>query len=154
MPVASASWAALAIGLAALGAVLSWIAYRRRGPVAGLRGVAWTLLPIAAWLTGTLSLAGEIGSDVSAWAAHLIFSPFVWAGIAVAGVSAMLFVATSLARSRAGGAGTSRKPRDAQADRAAKGSTPQVGPGKGSRRPADDGVDDEIAAILRKHGIS
>ena len=52
----STTWAALALTLTVIGAVLSWVAWRRRGPAAGLRGLGWTLLPVAAWLTGTLRL--------------------------------------------------------------------------------------------------
>ena len=42
-------------------AALSFVAWRRRGLAAGLRGLSWTLLPVAAWLTGTLTLAVDIG---------------------------------------------------------------------------------------------
>ncbi|MDQ6934157.1 MAG: cellulose synthase [Actinomycetota bacterium] len=147
MPLDSASWAALALGIAAMGAVLSWLAWRRRGPVAGLRGVAWTLIPIAAWLSGTLKLVVEIAADVSSWAVHLVFSPVVWLGISAAGLSALLFVVTATLRAR--GLGT-RVP-----SREVEGAQPrQVPPSKGKRKATDDDVDDEIAAILRRHNIS
>lgn len=145
MPLDSASWAALALGLAAIGAVLSWLAWRRRGLVAGLRGIAWTLIPIAAWLSGTLKLVVQIATDVSSWAVHLVFSPVVWLGISAAGLSALLFLATALLRAR--GVGT-RVP-----SREVDGAQPrQVAPSR--RKAADDDVDDEIAAILRRHNIS
>src|SRR4051794_24444750 len=96
----STTWAALALVLTILGAALSWLAWRRRGLAAGVRGLAWTLVPVAAWLTGTLKLAVEIVNDVTHWASRLVFSPSVWLGVIVAGGSAVLFVASGMMRSR------------------------------------------------------
>ncbi len=75
----------------------------KRGLGAGLRGLAWSLLPLAAWLTGTLKLAASIVEDIGAWAAHLVFSPAVWLGVAVAGFAGVLFVVSGfmLGRRRA-----------------------------------------------------
>jgi hypothetical protein len=42
------AWLPLAGGLTVLGLIGSWLAWRRRGVAAGLRGVAWSLLPLAA----------------------------------------------------------------------------------------------------------
>src|SRR3954469_22972613 len=96
----STTWAALALTLTIIGAALSWVAFRRRGLAAGIRGLAWTLIPVAAWLTGTLKLAVNIVNDVTDWAARLVFSPTVWLGIIVAGASAGLVVISGLMRSR------------------------------------------------------
>src|SRR3954453_14792844 len=102
----STTWAALALTLTIIGAALSWMAWRRRGLAAGLRGLAWTLVPVAAWLTGTLKLAVNIVNDVGSWATRLVFSPAVWVGIIVAGGSAALFVISGQRRLRGiGGAG-------------------------------------------------
>ena len=65
-----------------------------------MRGLAWTLLPLAAWLTGTLKLAASILEDVINWAAGLVFSPAVWLGVVVAGAAAVLWFASGLMRSR------------------------------------------------------
>jgi ribose transport system permease protein len=54
--------------------------------------VAWSLRPAAAGLTGTLKLVYDSGNGVVTWATRLVFSPVVWAGIALAGVSVVLFV--------------------------------------------------------------
>jgi hypothetical protein len=149
------TWAALALVLTVVGAALSWVAWRRRGLAAGLRGLAWTLVPVAAWLTGTLKLAANILNDVIDWAARLVFSPVVWLGVIVAGVAAGLWVVSGLMRSRGIGVrGEAREVRPAR--RAAKGA-PQAGPSKKprARRAADDDLDDmaDIEAILKKHGI-
>ena len=49
-----------------------------------IRGLAITLLPAAAWLTGTLRLFTEIADAVTDWAVHLVFSPKVWLGVILA----------------------------------------------------------------------
>ena len=139
----STTWAALALTLTIIGAALSWVAWRRRGLAAGIRGLAWTLVPVAAWLTGTLKLAVSIVDDVVSWASRLVFSPVVWMGIVVAGASAGLFVLSGVMRSRR---------------RGVKGSTPEAAisskPKQKPKRHERDLDDmDDIEAILKKHGI-
>lgn len=142
----SAAWGALAFALSTMLGVVTFFRWRARGLVAGLRGAAWTILPVAAWLTGVLELAFDIGDSVGHWAVHLVFSPVVWLGIVLAGVSAVLFGASALLGGRRGtrddaapptlGAGRGRSPRTS--------SSAAIG---------DDDLDD-IEAILRRHGIS
>ena len=144
----STTWAALALVLTIIGGALSWRAWRKRGLGAGLRGLAWSLLPLAAWLTGTLKLAASIVEDISTWAAHLVFSPAVWLGVAVAGFAGVLFVVSGFMLGRR----PSRAERRSQ-KKVAKSST------SGGQLPAPrSGNDiegmDEIEAILKKHGIS
>lgn len=145
----AATWGALACTLTALGAVLTWLAWQRRGAVSALRAAAWTLLPIAAWLTGTLRLLTEVFADVASWAIHLVFSPVVWLGIVLAGVSVVLFgVSGMIARSRRASRADSlprRGPRPARPVRSGDRARPAVG--------SEDDLSD-IEAILRKHGIS
>ena len=86
------AWLPLCAGLTGLGLVLSYIAMRRRGPGAGLRGAAWSLLPLAAYLTGAIEMFWKMGAAVGDFAKGFVFSAQVWAGIAVAGLSAVLFV--------------------------------------------------------------
>ena len=66
--------------LTALGAAWTWYAFRNRGAASGLRGAGLTLLPPAAFLTGTLEMFTEIGGSVVDWATSLVLSPIVWAG--------------------------------------------------------------------------
>jgi hypothetical protein len=144
-----AVWGALACALSALGAVLTWQAWQRRGATAAIRGAAWTILPVAAWLTGTLRLATEVISDVGDWAARLVFSPAVWLGICLAGVSVVLFGVSGMLRQRSGGSTetTARKDRK-PATRSLPATKRRDDPLEGM-----DGMDD-IEAILKKHGIS
>lgn len=143
----STTWAALALVLTILGAAYSWVAWRRRGLAAGLRGLAWTLIPIAAWLTGTLRLAANILNDVIDWAARLVFSPTVWLGVIVAGVAAVLWVISGVLRAR--GIGVRGRARDDGPRQVPSGA--RTKPAKARARNDDDM--DEIEAILKKHGI-
>lgn len=148
------TWAALALVLTILGGAYTWVSWKRRGPAAALRGLAWTLIPIAAWLTGTLRLAANILEAVIDWGSRLAFSPTVWLGIIVAGIAALLWIASGLMRARGIGVrGTgpelpAGQPEQAPASKAGK---------RPEKRPAkrDDDLDDmdDIEAILKKHGI-
>lgn len=143
------TWQALGLTLTLLGLGLSALVWRRRGATAGLRGVAWSLLPLAAALTGTLRLLWRIGDAVADWALRLVFSPVVWLGVVLAGISAVLLVVTGVLRRRSGsavaasaGAGS---PGPGQITASRSGTPPEAG------GPA---LDDDIEAILRRHGIS
>jgi len=144
----SAAWGALAFSLSTLLGVVTFFRWRAKGLAAGLRGASWTILPVAAWLTGVLELTFDIGDSVGRWAVHLVFSPVVWLGIVLAGVSAVLFGASTLLGNRAvkGVPGGTPPP-------ALGGSPGRRGAGKGSAAIGDDDLGD-IEAILRKHGIS
>jgi len=131
------TWYALGLTLTIVGLLLSYRTYRKKGVAAGVRGAAWSILPLALALTGTLQLAGDITNEVGQWAVHLVFSPAVWLGIVLAGVSAVLFGVSAVMGGRGG------EPADKSL------------PVTSSRKPATP-VDDDMAdieAILRKHGI-
>ncbi len=84
---ATSSWAGPVFLLVTLvGLVLSGIAWRKRGARSGIRGVAWSLLPIAAWLTHALRLIGHIVSSVVQFAGGFVFSPSAWLGVILVGV--------------------------------------------------------------------
>jgi hypothetical protein len=146
---------AFALVLTALGGGATWVAWKRRGTAAAVRGLAWTLLPLAAWLTGTLRLAVNVASDVGDWAAHLVFSPSVWLGIILAGISVVLFGTAGALRSRSAG----KKAVEAKPGAVASADTaPQVAAKKPKtakkKASGEEALDDDIEAILRRHGIS
>jgi hypothetical protein len=149
----------MGVTLTIVGLVLSMIVWRRRGPAAGLRGVAWSLLPAAAGLTGTLRLIWDIGDSVVNWATRLVFSPVVWAGIVLAGVSVVLFGVSGAMRARgAGGASkteSSRSSRSPKTTKADKSAARQVSATRSAPAAKGDDIEgmDDIEAILRKHGI-
>ena len=151
------TWQALGVTLTLLGLVVSFLVWRRRGPAAGLRAVAWSLLPAAAGLTGTLRLLWQIADSVVSWAVRLVFSPLVWLGIALAGVSVVLFGVSAALRSRGVGA-TSKRGRKAELPRQRSSSNAESVEGAPRGKNAGDAEDpndmDDIEAILRRHGIS
>jgi heme exporter protein D len=144
------TWEALGLALTIVGLLVSAVVWRRRGPTSGIRAVAWSLLPLALGLTGTLQLLWRIGSLIGGWAVHVVFSPVVWLGIALAGAALVLLVVTGVLRAKGVGR---RSPRDAAVEQ-----KPAPGvPAKSAARPADPGADDDMAdveAILKRHGIS
>lgn len=159
------TWTALALTLTVVGGALSWVAYRRRGLAAGLKGVALSLLPLAALLTGTLRLLVAVGGEVSSWATRLVLSPVVWSGVALAGVAVVLWVLAGMLAAR--GIGVSgraaekavrkgerarRQVGTAPAAGAPAPARPTAGGGGAKQAPRDDDMD-EIEAILKKHGI-
>jgi hypothetical protein len=134
------TWLALTAVLTALGAAWTWYAFRRRGAASGLRGAGLTLLPPAAYLTGTLEMFTEIGSAVGDWATSIVLSPVVWAGIVLAGLSVVLI-------------GTSAALRDRERARGQR--TAELPPAQEKR--GEPAIDDDLAdveAILKRRGIT
>ncbi|NUW41743.1 cellulose synthase [Nonomuraea rhodomycinica] len=168
MPGQIATWFPLCVGLTAVGLVLSFLAFRRRGAAAGMRTAAWALLPLAAYLTGALQALWTIGATVVGFVTSLVFSPLVWAGVAVAGLSVVLFVASGVLRGRAlsrdgeqrkggkGGKGAKEAPAGpAQGPAVAGGRPAQTGKPAveaPAKRKSDDDFSD-IEDILRRRGI-
>ena len=94
MGYSSIVWLPICAGLTALGLILSYVIGRRRGHLAVLRGAAWSLLPLAAYLTGSVEMFFKIGDAIGHYADGFVFSPVKWAGIGVAGLSVLLFFST------------------------------------------------------------
>jgi hypothetical protein len=161
----SVAWFPLCAGLTGLGLVLSWVALRRRGAGAGLRGAAWSLLPMAAYLTGAVEMLWRIGTAIADWVGGFVFSPKVWFGVIVFALAVLLFMVSGALRRRA----AARSGRVQGADRRA------VGPATAGGQPAAErgalerasasraaakgkaDADDEFAEveeILRRRGIS
>ncbi|MGD9960260.1 hypothetical protein [Nocardioides sp.] len=138
------TWGALALVLTVLSGGYTWWAFRHRGLAAGARGAAVTLLPPAAWLTGTLRMFTRIIDAITDWATHLVFSPSVWLGIILAGVSVVLF----------GVAGRMGRSEPTPASDTPKAAPRQVNPSAGRPAPAIDDDLAEIEAILKKRGIN
>ncbi len=161
----SISWAPICFGLTIAGLIVSWLAWRRRGIGAGSRGVAWSLLPLAAYLTGAILLIGRIGSAIVQFAGSFVFSPRSWAGVILFGLAAVLFLGTGglpLLRWRRRRAAAKGQP-GAQAgghsggQRAAVASAAPSRSVKGRGKPASPDEDDdfaEVAEILKRRGIS
>jgi hypothetical protein len=145
----SVSWVAFGAALTVAGLLAAVLVGRRRGPGPGLKTAGWALLPLAAGLTGVLRLAGDIVDSIGRWAVRLVFSPSVWLGFVVAGVGGVLWLAGTAisARSRRKAVERGRGP---VAEPARVAPAPR---GRG-KQPAVDEDEDDIEAILRKHGIT
>ena len=143
-----AAWGALTLSLTVLGGIYTWFAFRSRGFVAGLRGVGFTLIPVALLLTDTLQMVTRIGNAVSDWALHLAFNPATWLGIMLGGVAVVCFVVAGyLANRGAGDKPTVEKPSRKEL---AKGKAPKSDPVLADVDPELA----EIEALLRKRGIT
>ena len=147
-------WLPLCGGLTLLGLIISWVLWRRRGLRAGLLGVAWSLLPMAAYLTKATRMLWQIGSAIASFASGFIFSLQVWAGVALTGLAVVLFVVAGTMRR-----GKTRKAGAAESDGPARTASQPAGAPAGkalkpakSKAPADDDLGD-VADILRRHGI-
>jgi len=95
------AWLPLTGGLVLLGLIAGFIVWRRRGAGAGLRIVAWSLLPLAAYLIGVVELLWRFGTAIASFVSSFVFSPKVWAGIIVAIVAVLLFAVSGRLRARA-----------------------------------------------------
>ncbi|WP_242895151.1 hypothetical protein [Actinomadura litoris] len=131
---------AISLGVTVLGLVISWGLYGRRGAGAALRGAAWSLVPLAAAMTG-----------VTEFFVDLAFSPVKWAGVALTGVAVLLYLTSGVMLGRrsdgkgepaAGGGGRKAAKR--------KGKAPK---GEVGQAAAGDPDLLEIEQILKNRGI-
>ena len=169
------AWLPLCAGLTGLGLIVSYFVARRRGSGAGLRLAALSLLPMAAYLTGSIEMFWKMGVAVGDFAKGFVFSPKVWAGIALAGLAVVLFIVSGPLRRRkvSGGQGAKAAVPAGTAARASAGElaprqpglpAPAQTPNAQAKAPAkarkgknaDDDDDDlgDVMDILRRRGIS
>jgi hypothetical protein len=148
--VTDAAWLALTGVLTVLGALWTVYAARRRGAPAAVRGAAITLLPSALLLTGTLRLGARVVDATVDWATGLVFNPFLWFGVGLAGLSALLFVISARMSARTSARASDRQP-DAAPQARRRGQLP------GSSGRGEPAIDDDLAdieALLKKRGIT
>ncbi len=140
------AWLPLCGGLTGLGLVLSYLAMRRRGIGSGLRGAAWSLLPIAAYLTGSIEMFWKMGVAIGDFAKGFAFSPRVWSGIALAGLAVVLFVVSGPLRRRGVGRGQDRQAAESGAGATRALSQDQAGRGELATRPVATRQADTVPA--------
>jgi hypothetical protein len=149
------TWGALTLTLTVVGGFYTWWAYNNRGATPAMRGLALTLLPAAAWLTGTLQMFTRIGDAISDWAIHLAFSPKVWLGVILAAASVALFFLSGFLRDRGIGGGQPKAKRSKDGAAPPPKALPRAKQATGPlSKSSEDDLDDEIAAILKRRGIS
>jgi hypothetical protein len=128
-------WVAIASAAALVPAVLAW---RRGRRASAVRWLGWATVPWAAWLLGLVSLVARVSDAFGDWAARFVFNPAAWTGLLLALVALCLIV---------GGGRLARR----------AGAEPAKVNGRGPTRAvarATEPAEDDIEAILRKHGIS
>lgn len=91
------TWLSIATGTTCLivtivGLILSFLALWKKGIRSGLRGIAWSLLPLAMYLTHAIGLVGRIGSAIVQFGTSFVFSPKAWLGVILVGISVLLFL--------------------------------------------------------------
>lgn len=127
-------WVVMASAAALVPAVLAW---RRGRRASALRWWGWATVPWAAWFLGLVSLVSRVSDAFGDWAARFVFNPAAWTGLLLAVVATCLI----LGGSRLAARGRPEQPAVSGRSRS-----------RGATRAADPG-DDDIAALLRKHGI-
>jgi hypothetical protein len=160
------------IAVTVVGLVLSGLAWRRKGFRSGIRGVAWSLLPAAAWLTHSLALLGHLVSAIVQFGAGFVLSPKAWLGVILVGVSAALFLVSGGIPLLQRGHRREKLARESQNGRAGSGSAGSGGAASGSagsggtssqpaalpsrkqRASSDDDDLGDVKDILKRHGIT
>jgi hypothetical protein len=138
---------AISLGATVLGLVASWGAYRRRGAASGMRGAAWSLVPIGAYLTGTTKFLAD-----------LALSPSKWGGLIVIGLAVVLYMVSGVMLRRGAGQSGDGAPGAAESSKAAQ--PPKRRKTKGaieSGKPDMSGLGDDLSdveEILKRRGIS
>jgi hypothetical protein len=131
----------ISLAVTVLGLAGSWAVARRRGAPSGLRGAAWSLVPLGAYLTG-----------LTKFLADLAFSPVKWAGVVVLGLGAVLYMTSGVMLRKGDGASEVGSGRPKKAERATSGGAPKGAIEK--RQAAADPDLAEIEQILKNRGIS
>jgi hypothetical protein len=150
------AYLALAAALTVLGAIWTWVAFRRRGLGAGVKAAGWTLLAPAAYLTGLLRAGGRIVDAIADWAARLVFSPTVWIGFGIAALAIVLIFVSRLLPTKEKPSRAARKGPAGAATAGSAGPASVAAP-KTAKGPVVDDDDDDMADvndILKKYGIS
>jgi hypothetical protein len=129
----------ISLAVTVLGLAGSWAATRRRGAASGLRGAAWSLVPLGAYLTG-----------LTKFLADLAFSPVKWAGVIVLGLGAVLYMTSGVMLRKGTGDVEAGRGRE-KAERVPSGGTPK---GALDKRQGIDPELAEIEKILKDRGIS
>jgi hypothetical protein len=148
-------WSAICIVLGAAGLVSSYFIWRKKGALRGIRAIAWSLIPLAAYLTGASTLLSRIGSAIARFSGAFVFSPKTWLGVIFLGLAVLLFLTSGgLPLLKRGRRRAKVKDDQAAAEAGAQGRTAIQAPTKAGRGKANaDSELEEIEAILQRRGI-
>jgi cytochrome c oxidase assembly factor CtaG len=158
------TWLSIATGttcliVTILGLILSAWAWRAKGPRSGMRGVAWSLLPIVMYLTGAIRLVGRLGSAIVTFAGSFVFSPKAWLGVILFFIAALLFLVTGgiplLQSARRRDKRRREKEARRQRDAGHPATSPPAAKPQSDIPPGSSAQDDmsDVEDILRRRGI-
>ena len=146
------------LAVTVVGIVLSVLVWRKKGARSGIRGIAWSLLPLAFYLVHALALIGRIVSAIVQFAASFVFSPQTYLGVILVAAAVVLFLVSGglpLLRLRkhlpghdkAGGEHPGR-------GKASNGQATVPAVRKRAEVTSDDDDLSDVHDILKRHGIS
>lgn len=158
MPTADVVLLPLAVGLTLLGVIITGLAWRRGNRGRVVQGVGLALAPIALYLSGLLRLLWNGVAAVGSWAANLVFSPLVWAGMALLGLCLVLWVVGGLVARRSAPVKKVTTGKETTATGGANTTAALPAKSRAGRAPAKQPaeVDPEMAeieALLKSRGI-
>ena len=147
------------LAVTVVGIVLSVLVWRKRGARSGIRGIAWSLLPLAFYLVHALGLIGRIVSAIVQFAASFVFSPVTYLGVILVAVAVVLFLVSGglpilRLRKRRQGHDKAAPDHTGRGKPAGNGQAPVPAVRKHAEVTADDDDLSDVHDILKRHGIS
>ncbi|WP_039832030.1 hypothetical protein [Nocardiopsis valliformis] len=153
----------LGAALTAVGIVISYFVWRKKGAAYGLRGVAWSLLPLIAGLLLLMDVVMQFVLGVLGILLTMAFKLQSWVGLALAVVMVVLYVVSGFMKSKGIGVKPGARPQDKAQAKAQGEGTPAAGAAPAAagqvkapqqaKAPAADDDFGDIEALLRKRGI-
>jgi hypothetical protein len=141
----SFAWIPLTVGLTILGLILSYITYQRRGLRPAMMVVAFSLLPVAAYMTGAIDMLWKIGAAIGKFGTGFVFSPERWAGIGLTGLAVALFLAAGGRQRRKASREARRAARASGRDETeARPAAPQIAPRSRSAEQATRALSTDV----------
>jgi len=144
------------LAVTVVGIVLSVLVWRKKGTRSGIRGIAWSLLPLAFYLVHALALIGRIVSAIVQFAASFVFAPETYLGVILVAAAVALFLVSGglpLLRLRKHLPGHDKAGRD-HGKPASNGQSSVPAVRKRTEVTADDDDLSDVHDILKRHGIN
>jgi hypothetical protein len=152
-------WAGpLCLAVTVVGIVLSVLVWRKRGARSGIRGIAWSLVPLALYLVHALALIGRFISAIVQFAGSFVFSPETYLGVILVAVVVVLFLASGglpllRLRKHLPGHDKAGRERSDRGSSAGNGQAPVPAVRSRAKATADDDDLSDVQDILKRHGI-
>jgi len=147
------------LAVTVVGIVLSVLVWRKKGARSGIRGIAWSLLPLAFYLVHALALIGRIVSAIVQFAASFVFSPQTYLGVILIAAALALFLASGglpllRLRKRRSGHDNAGSEHPGSGKQAGNGQAKVPAVRKRAEVTGDDDDLSDVRDILKRHGIS